>query len=974
MPLFQKSVVKKHLAMLNKKTLNEKWKIFASHFLNPQIQDNIKLMKEEQYQDGFLNDLFVNVLGYLKSPSPGFNLISEQKNYTDSRKADGAIIINEKTIAVIELKGTSTSDFTKAEEQAFSYKHNQKGCVYVIVSNFEKLRFFIDDRTEFIEFNLFALKQEEFPLLYLSLSFESLSKDLPKKIKNDSLSQETVITKSLYDDYTLFKQELFENATKHNPHIEVILLYKKIQKLLDRFLFLLFAEDRQLLAPNSVRKILSQWKQLKELDEYVPLYERFKKFFGYLNTGFKSSSMNVFAYNGGLFFDDDILDNLVLEDELLYKHTSKMSDYDFQSEVDVNILGHIFENSLNDIEEIKARLEGKEVDKSSSKRKKDGIYYTARFVTKFIIENTAGKLCQEKKIEIGLQEEDYIRENKKKKIVKELIARLKEYRDWLLNLTILDPACGSGAFLNEALNFLIQEHRYIDELENKLLGGELEYQNVENSILENNLFGVDINEESVEIAKLSLWLRSAKPLRKLNDLSNNLKCGNSLVDNVEIAGDKAFDWQKEFPKVFERGGFDIVIGNPPYIQLCIDGGRLAKMFEGLGFKTFARTGDIYVLFYEKGTQLLKENGLLAFISSNKWMRAGYGEKLREFFAGLEPYILIDLGPGVFESATVDTNILFLKKSKATKEHNLRAVTVKATSDEKQNFAYILEKEGTTLKKLTKDAWAILSDAEMKLKEKIERIGTPLKDWNINIYRGILTGFNKAFIIDGKKKDELIAEDPRSAEIIKPILRGRDIKRYKAEFADLHIITTFPALKLDIEKYSAIKKYFESFGKRLLQIGEKGTRKKTGNKWFETQDQITYYEEFEKEKIVWNRIADSINFCFADRSSFVLDSTFFLSNCPVYYFLCVLNTKLIKYWIKNNAASLGEGVYGAKIYIENLPIPRISEEAQQPFVEKVNEILAIKEVGGDSSSIEREIDQMVYALYDLTAEEIAIVNC
>lgn len=553
MPLFQNTVITKYLKTQNESTITEKWQAYKTHFLNPTIQENIRNSKEEQYQAGYLRDLFVNILGYTLNPDPNFNLTTELKNVKDAKKADGGILINNKVFGVIELKGTNTTDLAKVETQAFGYKNNQPECVYVITSNFEKLRFYIDNAIEHIEFNLFTLTEKDFKLLYLCIALENIKNHIPKKLKDESLSQEELITKQLYKDYSLFKRELFQDLTKQNPQFEALELFKKSQKLLDRFLFLFFAEDRNLLPPNSVRLILKQWKQLKELDAYDPLYNRFKKYFGYLNTGFKGKQYDVFAYNGGLFKPDTILDTIQIDDDLLYKHTLKLADYDFESEVDVNILGHIFENSLNELDEVKAQLEGQEIDKTNTKRKKDGVFYTPKYITKYIVENTVGKLCTQQKEALAIVEDQYTTDKKRTKATKKpLLDKLTTYRNWLLQLTICDPACGSGAFLNEALNFLIAEHSYVDELQAKLFGDALLLSDVENSILENNLFGVDLNEESVEIAKLSLWLRTAQPNRKLNSLNNNIKCGNSLIDDVAVAGDKAFNWEQEFPTIFKE--------------------------------------------------------------------------------------------------------------------------------------------------------------------------------------------------------------------------------------------------------------------------------------------------------------------------------------------------------------------------------------------------------------------------------------
>ncbi|MCR5861796.1 BREX-1 system adenine-specific DNA-methyltransferase PglX [Flavobacterium sp. J372] len=577
MPLFQNAVLNKYLGQANKTLLKQKWETFKAHFLNPAIQQNIRNSKEEQYQGEFLIDLFVHVLGYTKNPAADFNLTTEYKNVKDSKKADGAILFDGKVRAVIELKGTNTVDLGKIEVQAFGYKNNQPDCIYVITSNFEKLRLYIDNAVEHVEFNLFSLSEKDFALLYLLLAKDNLANGVAKKLKDESVSQEDAITKKLYKDYSLFKRTLYQNLVELNPDYDPLELFKISQKLLDRFLFIFFAEDRNLLPTNLIFRINKEWKQLREMRIEVSLYDRYKIYFNDLNTGAKVSlpafsetaatqkeEHQIFAYNGGLFREDVVLNAIKIDDDVLYKHTEILSHYDFASEVDVNILGHIFENSLNELDEIKAQLEGTAIDKSKTKRKKDGVFYTPKYITKYIVDNTVGKLCTDKKKELDITDDNY--QPAKQRSRKRLDA-LQQYRKWLLELTICDPACGSGAFLNQALEFLIAEHRYIDELSATYNNDSLVLSDVEGSILENNLFGVDLNEESVEIAKLSLWLRTAQPHRKLNDLSNNIKCGNSLIDDPDVAGEKAFNWQQEFSHIFEKGGFDVVIGNPPYVDI-----------------------------------------------------------------------------------------------------------------------------------------------------------------------------------------------------------------------------------------------------------------------------------------------------------------------------------------------------------------------------------------------------------------------
>ncbi len=668
MALFQPNVVAQYIATLNSEKVAQAYDVYKAYFLNPEKQENIRHSKEEQFQEGFLRELFVDVLGYTLNPTPNFNLRTEEKNVTDSKKADGAILINNEVVGVIELKGCNTTDLKKVEAQAFGYKNQHAKATYVIISNFEKLRFYIDNSVNFEEFNLFNLSESQFALLYLCLAYENIEKNLPKTVKAKSLSKEEEITNKLYKDYSEFKQVLFNDilALNHVDSAEQkILLFKKTQKLLDRLLFIFFAEDSGLLTPNTMRiHILDVWQKMREMGEEQPLYNRVKRYFTWLNEGFKSSLIEVFAYNGGLFKPDEVLDSLIISDELLYNYTLKLSEYNYASEVDVNILGHIFEHSLTEIEEVTNTLLGNE-QPTVSKRKKDGVFYTPQYITKYIVENTVGKLCAEKKAEMEIDEEEYFSDKKRQKNTKKaLFDKLNDYREWLLGITICDPACGSGAFLNAALQFLINEHKLVDEMQTKITGGGIVFPNIENVILENNLYGVDINEESVEIAKLALWLRTAQPYRKLSSLNNNIKCGNSLISDVEVAGDKAFDWEAEFPQVFEKGGFDVVIGNPPYVdsETMTKTIPLQREYIANNYDCAKGNWDLLIPFIEKGFNILQPYGKLAFITSNKWLALDYGSSTRNFVVPNLNFLVDCTSEKVFESANVSSVVFGLQKT------------------------------------------------------------------------------------------------------------------------------------------------------------------------------------------------------------------------------------------------------------------------------------------------------------------------
>jgi hypothetical protein len=720
---------------------------------------------------------------------------------------------------------------------------------------------------------------------------------------------------------------------------------------------LFFAEDRHLLPPNSVRLILQQWKQLKELDAYTPLFERFKKYFGYLNTGYKGKKYDVYPYNGGLFKPDDVLDNITIDDELLYKHTLKLSEYDFDSEVDVNILGHIFENSLNEIEEIQTQLEDDPNKKPTvSKRKKDGVFYTPKYITKYIVENTVGKLCEEQKKLFNIVEEEFT-VKRQKKTKETLLEKLKTYRQWLLELTICDPACGSGAFLNEALNYLIAEHQYIDELETKLMGGGFVFPNVENSILENNLFGVDINNESVEIAKLSLWLRTAQPNRKLNDLSDNIKCGNSLIDDPEVAGDKAFNWHNEFPQVFANGGFDVVIGNPPYVQLQ-KMKEQSLLIKQMGYKTFESTGDLYCIFYEKGNEILKQNGVLGYITSNKWMRANYGKSLRSYLNKFtQPKVIIDLGSGIFDSATVDSNILIFENKSGSNE-SFKGMNLIQEKDFRDFNIYEKQKVDVLFK--SDEIWSIDNPVVKSIKKKIKNTSVPLKDWDIEINYGVKTGYNEAFIINKHKRDELIAKDSKSVEIIHPILRGRDIQKYYANFEDLYLITSHNGYlnvpRIDIVNYPSVKAHLDKYIVKLENRYDKGDT-------LYNLRNCAYFNVFLEEKIMYPNMTKYLPFYYDEGNCyFTNDKGYILTSrsedISNKYILAILNSNFSKYWIRNNCPELQGGTRELrKSFFENNPIPKITIKAQQPFIEKADLMLVLnKDLQGLSAKFQRSLQR------------------
>ena len=431
-------------------------------------------------------------------------------------------------------------------------------------------------------------------------------------------------------------------------------------------------------------------------------------------------------------------------------------------------------------------------------------------------------------------------------------------------------------------------------------------------------------------------------------------------------------------------GFDVVIGNPPYMQLQKNSGDLGNRYKDSGYATFARTGDLYQLFYEKGCQLLKpRHGLLAYITSNSWLKAEYGKATRRYFAGRHtPLRLLEMGKDMFENTIVDTSILLLREG--------------AGSDDKANpIIAAVDMDQLAVKDFPPDAslwgqtrpdgekpWSILSLVEHRVMEKMQAIGTPLKDWDVRINRGITTGCNDAFIIDDATRRALIAEDPKSAEIIKPVLRGRDIQRYQAEWAGMWLIATFPPLQLDIEDYPAVKEYLLFFGKDRLEqsgktvVGGGKSRKRTQHAWFELQDATAYHEDFAKEKLIWMDLTDRGRFAYDDNGMFCVNTAFVMSGHSIKFLCAILNANLTTYFMNRTALNSGMGVTRwIRTTVETIPIPKIPAAEQRPFIRLVDAILTARAADPSADTREQEagIDRLVYGLYGLTAKEVAAVE-
>lgn len=469
-----------------------------------------------------------------------------------------------------------------------------------------------------------------------------------------------------------------------------------------------------------------------------------------------------------------------------------------------------------------------------------------------------------------------------------------------------------------------------------------------------------------------------KKRQKLVDEHEKLATELEEAKNNKIY-QNAFEWRFEFPEVLDDNGdfigFDAVIGNPPYIQLQKIKSE-AKAFETQRYETFTKLGDIYCLFYEKGTEILINKGVLVFITSNSWLKTQYGEALRNFFTTkTNPQLLLNVeDTQLFEEAVVESNILLLTKEQW--RHQLQASILKDDFTLDTPLHEYVNLNSSIISNLENSGWIIGDDSEIQLKVKIESDSKPLKDFDVTINFGIKTGLNEAFIITGTERERIISKDKASSEIIKPVLRGRDVQKYIYNSQDLWLI--FTRRGTELEKYQGVKLYLNAFYNSLKprNDGENIGRKPGPYKWFEIQDNVAYHKDFDKPKIIWGELSDHPKFAYDEEGIYPEATLFFMVGKNLKYLLAILNSKLGEWYFNQISTTSGMGTNRWKKYkIEQLPIKDIGEKERKPIEALVEKILAQKKIDptANTSALETEIDKAVYKLYNLTPEEVKIIE-
>ncbi len=926
----------------------------------------------------------VKVGGSTKAPDYGFTLYGQRKFFVDAKKPS------------INIKGDLAPAY-----QVRRYGWSAKVPIS-IVTDFEEFSIYDctkkpkpTDKTSVsrIKYITYDKYLDEFDFLWEVFAKENLPKGrFDKYVQSDTRKKGTAtVDDEFLKSIEEWRKYLATTIALRNKSLDEDEINYAVQKTIDRIIFLHMCEDRG----------VEQYGELKKVIEKGDIY---KNLFSLFRTADDK-------YNSGLFDfkEDKITPGLVIDNKVLKAIIKELyypdCEYEF-SVMPADILGSVYERFLGKTIRL-TKAHYAKIEEKPEVRKAGGVYYTPKYIVDYIVENTVGKLAPLNPPKRG------------KKITPSDVAKLR----------ICDPACGSGSFLIGAYQYLLNWHlKYYTNLLNETKqpphkGGRLpkairgiltpdgNLTTAEKKrILLNNIYGVDIDAQAVEVTKLNLLLKALEGEtqasinqqmqlfheRVLPNLGNNIKCGNSLIGpdfydtQLELFPEQikkinAFDWKEGFPEIFEKGGFDAVIGNPPWVKQALI--RDHKDYFKKHYRTYQGSADLYQYFIEKGLSILNKKGYFSFIVASKWLRAQYGLPLRQMLKEQTLHQLIDFGDlRVFRTATTYSSIIIA--SKFTKP-NIKVPVLEVETLEFESLRrYVKDNNCMISKELLDDfGWTLKDEVEINLIKKLNENNIPLKKYVKNkLYRGLLTGYNEAFVVDESTKNEII-KDTRNEERLKPFLVGRDIKRYLKPRSNKFLIFFPKGFTNNSKGKNGVKwldKNYSKIADHLIKYKQRAElRWDKGDYWWELRA-CDYYSEFEKPKIFWPGISkEVVSFTFDENNYYGNDNThFIISNDK--FLLGLLNSKISKYFLTNICDKVQGGFYRLKIiYVRQIPIP----PKRNPEIEKlVNNILNLnkqlestnletqrQQIQRAIAHAEKRIDEMVYELYGLSEEEIRIVE-
>jgi type I restriction-modification system DNA methylase subunit len=932
-------------------------------------KDKWQRIKETETRSKFI-DPMLKALGWDFDSTDEVQMEESVANESTKKRADYTFRLNGVIRLIVEAKAIK-EDLSKKDyiDQAIGYAYN-KSCSWAVLTDFQGVKiFFVDEEgTTFRDIILSDINRfdSNFENLWL-MSRDSLFNNLIDKIAEDEgrKARKVKIDQQLFQDLNVWRGHLYKDIKANygskykDEEIEEI-----VQKIIDRLIFIRKIEDLQITEP-----ILKSLLRQNRPNVYKELKVIFKQF----NEDYNSK---LFGESEKDEHEADKIDvgnkatSQVIEG--MYKPSGRTVEYNF-AVIDADILGNIYERYLGYI------LKKHKIVEGHAHRKEQGIYYTPTYIVDYIVRNTLGEILKDKKI------------NPEK-------------------LHILDPACGSGSFLIKSFDYL---NSYWKTKEGKQTQTKLDLENGvtftrKTQIVKDNIFGADLDPKAVEIAQLNLLLKLAEKKHRLPTLRNNIKIGNSLIEDSKISS-KNFVWDKEFPEIMKELGFDVIVGNPPYVRIQTLDKKQVEFFNKT-YESATKNYDIYALFVERSLKLLKPNGILGFILPTKFFTADYGEGLRKIIAKNKClYKIVDFKDfQVFDGATTYTCLLFLRKKEnktfeyATLMNGNKLKSSKVLKDNMLEKSEIDQPKGS-------EPWQFVSSKDEKVFEKLNSIKLKLEDISDNIYQGIITGCDKVYILI-KKGDEFYSPQTKKNyklenELIHPLLKGsRHIRRYRTEASEKYVIFPYRivnAKAVPISETEMEKKYPKLYhylleNKSLLEKRDGGKMK--GKNWylFSRNQNLT---RFGQEKLMTPSIAKEPSFTFDSKSDFFFVGSggggggaygITLKEKGLYlYVLGILNSRIVSFFIKNTSSKFSGGFFAFnRQYIENIPIIisyNVTKAKVEELVKKqmknyasLNEIGDLKidkraDLEKEIENVDKSLNEIFYKIYGITESERKIIE-
>ncbi|HPM83476.1 MAG TPA: Eco57I restriction-modification methylase domain-containing protein [Candidatus Anammoximicrobium sp.] len=992
-PLFRPDVIRSHLAAFSLPARVEPLRRQLADWASLLATGRANNFKEQELLPDFLTLYFHGVLGYTgPADNPDrYSISREHHVQVDGKFADavlGEFNGTPRYVAALEGKGPKdpldrpfAGRRMSAVDQGYRYAINLP-CDWVIVTSIHQIRLYYKgcDQHTYELFDTERLADDENHLrrfVFLLGAERVVPADGTCHLatllgESDRVGRD--LTKEFYLRYADMRQDAFEQLCRDNPDVSRHEVLSATQKLLDRVLFCAFCEDRGLLPVDTIRKAY------EHRDPYHPrpIWENFHGLFQSINRG--NAALGIHAYNGGLFADDPLLDALQVADAVC-GYFRDLGAYDYRpaaqaassgtgaSLIDVDILGHIFEQSITDLERLRNELDGLAepvgADKHKTRRKKEGAFYTPAFITRYIIEQALGGVLRDRFEQLRQRHEQdakgtartaladpgvYELDKLNKPQQTALVQFWEAWQDELAGIRLLDPACGSGAFLIEAFDQLHAAYQASNDRLQELRGHRSLFD-LDRRILEHNLYGVDLNDEAIEICRLSLWIKTAQRGKTLASLDHPIRVGNSVVADPAVHP-KAFDWQAAFPEVFKAGGFDVVVGNPPYVRQELL--SPIKPYLQSAYRAYHGMADLYVYFYELGLRVLKPGGLLSFVVTNKWMKAGYGEPLRQFFAE-QAWIesVVDFGHAkqIFLEADVFPSIIVARRPTGRpKPRTARLCAIPRDQLRVDDLSRQIENEGVELPlaQLGCESWNLEPSGVTSLLAKIRQSGVPLTEFaKVEPFRGILTGFNEAFLIDSITRDRLISLDPNCRPLIRRNLRGQDFSRWVSDWNGYWLIcvpssenAVWPwseagdhAEAVFSNAYPSLFEHFRPYQDALVRRQDKGRF------WWELRS-CAYWPEFDKPKIMYPEITWRASWGLDVGATVCNNTAYFIASVDTWV-LAAANSPAM-WWFSWRTAVHGkdEALRFIKDFVRGLPIPPATDDQRKGAAENVRRIIEI----------------------------------